>query len=289
MTNAQKEMPGEVIFLLPPVSRDAIKHPFETTEPARRRFEMPAPAAKSDTTSARSRAEGFDGAFSLPPGRALDICLKLQNAIIEHRLQPGLKLSEDEVGEVYGAGRTVVRSALQALAHSGLVEIKRNRGAYVAKPTIRDAHEVFEARALIEPEVARRAATRISDADLERLERHMEAEHQALAEKNMGKALALSGLFHIDIADIADHSLYTAMVQSLITKSSLIIALYWVRPDTTCESHAHHALMDALAARDGEAAQEVMRSHLIDLHSGLNLKSQPERETSLAEALAGKF
>lgn len=249
---------------------------------------MSSPAAKSGTASAKpSRVEGFDGAFSLPPGRALDICLQLQNAIIEHRLHPGLKLSEDEVGEIYGAGRTVVRSALQALAHSGLVEIKRNRGAYVAKPTVRDAHEVFEARALIEPEVARLAAGKISDADLKRLEQHIEAEHQALAEKNMGKALALSGLFHIDIADIADHSVYAAMIQSLITKSSLIIALYWMRPDTTCESHAHHALMDALAAQDGDAAHAVMRSHLIDLHSGLNLKGQPKQETSLAEALAG--
>ncbi len=238
-------------------------------------------------TAGSSIAEGFNGAFSLPPGPALEICLRLQNAIIEHRLQPGTRLSEDEVGEIYGAGRTVVRSALQALAHSGLLEIKRNRGASVAKPTVGDAHEVFEARALIEPEVARRAAARITDADLTRLKAHIEAEHQALADNDMGKALALSGLFHIDIAGIAEHSVYAAMIQSLITKSSLIIALYWVRPDTACESHAHHALLDAFEQKDGDAAHALMRSHLIDLHSGLNLKTRVRTETSLAEALAG--
>lgn len=245
------------------------------------------PAAKpSVKVAGPSNAEGFNGAFSLPPGPALEICLRLQNAIIEHRLEPGTKLSEDEVGEIYGAGRTVVRSALQALAHSGLLEIKRNRGATVAKPTVGDAHEVFEARALIEPEVARRAAARITDTDLTRLKTHIEAEHQALAENDMGKALALSGLFHIDIAEIADHSVYAAMIQSLITKSSLIIALYWVRPDTACESHAHHALLDAFEQKDGDAAHALMRSHLIDLHSGLNLKTRVRTETSLAEALA---
>lgn len=261
---------------------------------------MSSPAAKSAVKSTAkssgqtdgqatgpSIAEGFNGAFSLPPGRALDICLRLQNAIIAHRLQPGTKLSEDEVGEIYGAGRTVVRSALQALAHSGLLEIKRNRGATVAKPTVGDAHEVFEARALIEPEVARRAAANITGADLTRLKTHIEAEHQALAENDMGKALALSGLFHIDIAGIADHSVYAGMIQSLITKSSLIIALYWTRPDTACESHAHHALMDAFEQKDGDAAHALMRSHLIDLHSGLNLKTRVRVETSLAEALKG--
>ena len=103
----------------------------------------------------------------------------------------------------------------------------------------------------------------------------------------MGRALALSGLFHIDIAEIAEHSVYAAMIQSLITKSSLIIALYWVRPDTACESHAHHALLDAFAKKDGDAAHDLMRSHLVDLHSGLNLKPPVRKKTSLAEALAG--
>ena len=241
----------------------------------------------ANQTNTPSLAEGFNGAFSLPPGPALEICLRLQNAIIEHRLQPGTRLSEDEVGEIYGAGRTVVRSALQALAHSGLLEIRRNRGASVAKPTVGEAHEVFEARALIEPEVARRAAARITEADLARLKTHIEAEHQALADSDMGRALALSGLFHIDIAEIAEHNVYAAMIQSLITKSSLIIALYWVRPDTACESHAHHALLDAFAKKDGDAAHDLMRSHLIDLHSGLNLKPPVRKKTSLAEALAG--
>ena len=46
---------------------------------------------------------GTDAGFSLPPGRALAICLALEKAILEHRLRPGMKLSEDEVGEIFGA------------------------------------------------------------------------------------------------------------------------------------------------------------------------------------------
>ncbi|AXS41691.1 GntR family transcriptional regulator [Breoghania sp. L-A4] len=230
-------------------------------------------------------AHGFEEAFSLPPGRALDICLNLQRAILEHRLGPGTKLSEDEVGEIYGASRTVVRAALQALAHSGLVAIERNRGAFVSRPTIREAHEVFEARALIEPRVARTAAQLMTDDDVARLKAHIDAEHVALHAGDMGKALSLSGLFHIAIADIAQQQIFARMVRSLISRSSLIIGLYWKRADTACESHSHHALIQAFADRDATQADELMKSHIVDLHSGLDLVEKPSQALPLAQVL----
>ncbi len=228
-------------------------------------------------------AEGSDSGFSLPPGRALSICLDLRQAILEHRLSPGMKLSEDEVGDIFGASRTVVRAALHALAHSGLVTIERNRGAFVSRPTICEAHEVFEARALIEPRVARMAAVAVTEAQLENLKAHIDAEHVALAAGEMGKSLSLSGLFHIAVSDIADQQVLGAIIRQLISRSSLIIALYWKRPDTACESHSHHALLDAMAAHDGQAAEEIMKSHIVDLHSGLDLKERPERDQTLTD------
>lgn len=230
-------------------------------------------------------SNGLHDLFQLPAGRTLDICLNLHSAILEHRLEPGMKLSEDEVGDIYGASRTVVRAALQALAHSGLVTIEKNRGAFVARPTIREAHEVFEARALIEPRVARMAAKAMTDADLKRLKEHIDAEHAATHAGDMGKALFLSGSFHTAIADIADQQILARMVRALISRSSLIIALYWKRADTACESHSHHALIDAFAKRDGDAAEEIQKSHIIDLHSGLNLSEPRASGQSLADAL----
>lgn len=229
--------------------------------------------------------KGLASLFSLPPGRALSICVELQTAILEHRLTPGEKLSEDEVGETFGASRTVARAALQALAHSGLVTIERNRGAHVSRPTKREANEVFEARALIEPRVARLASQEITEADVAVLRQHMEAEHAALAADDQGKALSLSGLFHITIADIADQSVLSAMVRSLISRSSLIIALYWRRRDSACERHAHHALVDALAKGDGADAEEIMLSHIVDLRSGLDLAEAAQSPLSLAEKI----
>ena len=75
-------------------------------------------------------------------------------AIVDHRLTPGTRLPEDEIGTVFGASRTIVRAALQALAHERLVTIEPNRGAQVSQPTIDEARQVFEARSLIEARVA---------------------------------------------------------------------------------------------------------------------------------------
>lgn len=245
---------------------------------------MSVTATKTTRTGGIAGDPRVDGGFSLPPGRALAICLAMQKAILEHRLRPGMKLSEDEVGEIFGASRTVVRAALHALAHSGLVTIERNRGAFVSRPSIREAHEVFEARALIEPRVVHRAAGAATAAQLDALKAHIAAEHAALAAGEMGKALSLSGRFHIAVADIADQQVLGAMIRQLISRSSLIIALYWKRPDTACESHSHDALLAALQARDGQAAEEIMKSHIVDLHSGLDLTERAHRDLSLAEA-----
>jgi DNA-binding GntR family transcriptional regulator len=219
--------------------------------------------------------------------RSAVICDALRRAIFEHKIPPGTKLSEDEVGEIYGVSRTIVRAALQSLAHSQLVTIEKNRGAFIASPTPREAHEVFEARALIEPRVAGMAAKRMTDDFYNLLEAHSREEHAAIHSGDKGLALSLSGTYHLKIADIAAHDVYTSFVHSLISRSSLIIALYWRRADTNCESHSHLALLKAFREGDAVAAEEIMRSHIVDLHSGLDLNPKQKGPMSLAQALQG--
>ena len=216
---------------------------------------------------------------------AEDIVSHLTEAVHEHRVQPGMKLSEDEVGDIFGVSRTVVRQALRTMAHGGLVSIERNRGAFVAKPSLKEAREVFEARALLEPRTARAAAERARAADIALLEAHIENEHAALAQDEAGLALKLSGEFHCEIARIADQDTIEGFVRQLVSRSSLVIALYWRRRNALCESHAHHALLDAFRQGDGDAAEELMKGHLLDLVSQLDLRERPNDTASLRDAL----
>ncbi|MBW6417840.1 GntR family transcriptional regulator [Celeribacter sp. PS-C1] len=213
------------------------------------------------------------------------VAQSLAIAIHEHRLSPGMKLSEDEVGEIYGVSRTVVRAALQELAHDRLVELKRNRGAFVAQPSVKEAREVFEARSLLEPRTAKSAAERATPEDIKILQKHIDAEHAALHAGDTGRALHLSGKFHVEIARIADQFTVAEFIAQLVSRSSLIIALYWQRRTALCESHAHDALIKALARHDGAAAEELMQHHLLDLLTSLDLRDQPSVPKSLKEAL----
>lgn len=213
------------------------------------------------------------------------VAADLERAIHEHRLPPGTKLGEDELAEAFGISRTIVRAALLALSHRHLVELKRNRGAFVAQPSVLEAREVFEARSLLEPRTARSAATRMTDADLNLLNANILEEHAALDAGENGRALFLSGQFHIEIARIADQTTIEKFISELISRSSLIIALYWRRRAALCETQAHHALLDAFTQRDGAAAEELMKNHLLDLVASLDLRNVIQPPASLREAL----
>ena len=214
-----------------------------------------------------------------------EIAAQLATAVHEHRLKPGAKLREDEVSDVFGVSRTIVRQALRALAFEGLLTIEKNRGAFVSKPSLKEAHEVFQARALLEPSTARSAAERTTPVDIDLLERHIKEEHEALDQDQPGLALKLSGDFHLEIARIADQQTIKQFLKQLVSRSSLVIALYWKRRNALCESNAHHALVDALRSHDGSAAADLMKGHLLDIYSQLDLREYDEGSTSLKEAL----
>ncbi|SMX25590.1 GntR family transcriptional regulator [Boseongicola aestuarii] len=209
----------------------------------------------------------------------------LSHAIHQHWIAPGTKLGEDELSDIYGVSRTIVRAALQTLAHQQIVEIRRNRGAFIAKPSLTEAHEVFEARELLEPRTARSAARLATPQDIDLLEGHIAQEHDALKAGNHGRALFLSGQFHLEVARIAQQQTIADMIKVLIARSSLIIALYWRRESALCESQAHHALIKAIADQDGDHAEDLMKSHLVDLHSALNLREQPAVQHDLRDLL----
>ena len=214
-----------------------------------------------------------------------EIALQLTEAIHTHRLQPGAKLREDEVCDIFQVSRTIVRQSLHSLQHKGLVTILRNKGAFVAKPTLKEAREVFETRSLIEPAMARAAALRATSKDVAFLEEHMIAEQNALDREEVGEALRLSGDFHVQIARIADHTLIETLLAQLVVRSALIIALYWRRRNALSDSFSHQGLVNAFRERDADGAEEIMKGHLLDLLMQLDLRDSPTRPVSLKDAL----
>ena len=115
----------------------------------------------------------MSGTLTAKSTTAEEIAVQLTAAILPHRLQPGAKLREDEVCEIFQVSLTIVRQALHSLQHKALVTILRNKGAFVGKPTLKEAGDVFEARSFIEPAMARAAALRAPPRDIAFLEKHI--------------------------------------------------------------------------------------------------------------------
>ncbi len=214
-----------------------------------------------------------------------EIALQLTKAIHTHRLQPGAKLREDELCDIFRVSRTIVRQSLHSLQHTGLVTILRNKGAFVAKPTLKEAREVFEARSFIEPAMARAAALRATPHDIAFLEQHMKAEKDALDREEVGEALRLSGDFHVQIARIADHALIQTLLAQLVARSALIIALYWRRRSALSDTASHMGLVQALRDQDADGAEVIMKGHLLDLLMQLDLSDSSSGPVSLKDAL----
>lgn len=249
--------------------------------PRRRARQRASPPEKTDMLTVLN----LENDSEKPTARWSPIYHSLRDAIVGHRLAPGTKLPEDELASIFSVSRTVIRAALQALAHDRLARLEPNRGAFVAQPSTKEAREVFEARALIEPKVAALAAESATSKDVLLLRRHLEKEHEALHAGRDSDAIMLSARFHVGVAEIADHSVLTGFVRDLVSHSSLIIALYWRRRDTTCESHAHHELVDAIGAGEPARAAQLMKDHMLDLLSGLDLTRTEHKPESLADIL----
>src|SRR6056297_1653092 len=104
----------------------------------------------------------------------------VEQAILEQRLPPGTRLAETDLAEFYAVSRNIVRSGLQALAHSHLVTLRPYRGASVANPSPPEARQVFQAREFLGPCSAREAASHANMSDIRALRLYAQGEHDAM-------------------------------------------------------------------------------------------------------------
>jgi DNA-binding GntR family transcriptional regulator len=196
-----------------------------------------------------------------PTSRSDIIYRSLRRAIIEQALKPGVKLPEDRIGEQFGVSRTGVRNALVRLAAEGLVEIRPNRGAAVAEPSLEEGQDIFAMRRCLEREVVARLAEKSDATILARLEAHLADEERALREPGP-RSIRLAGEFHQLLAELTGSKILSRYVDEVCSRCSLILALYG-RPHSAESGVEEHAqIIEALRAGDAGRAAAVMEAHL---------------------------
>lgn len=202
---------------------------------------------------------------STPTQRVYDSIL---SAILELRIPPGTRLREEALAEQFQVSRTLVRQALHRLAQDQVIELRHNRGAVVPSPTFEEAHQVFDARRLLECDVARRLAGALEPAQLDELHALVRAEERATLAHDRPQAIRLSGEFHRALARMSGNPLLCRMLDGLLPTTSLLMALYQREGRPACVAHRHVELIEALQRQPATAASE-MRKHLKELERSL--------------------
>ena len=190
-------------------------------------------------------------------------------AILERRLAPGAWLRETELALSFAVSRTVVRQALHRLAQDQVIEQHHNRGARVPEPQRELARHVFDARRVIECEVARQLACRLAPSQINRLRGLVAAEAKALARGKRPDAIRLSGEFHSALAQMSGNPVFVRLIEGLLPTTSLLMALYQTDGHPGCVAHRHVELIEALQDSSARAATE-MRRHLRELELSIS-------------------
>ncbi len=195
----------------------------------------------------------------------------IHGAILDHRLAPGTKLREVALAELFGVSRATVRNVLARLSHTRLVELRPNRGARVASPSAEESRQIFAARRAIEAAVAAMAAAAASRKDVSGLRELVAREAAAYARGDERAGLRLSIDFHRRLAALAGNDVLTRFLDELVSRTPLVVLTHRGHAPSNCGVDDHLALVEAVAARNGKRAVELMRRHIDYLERELNL------------------
>ncbi len=210
----------------------------------------------------------------------------LRQAIIEQALLPGAKLPEDHIGAHFGMSRTLVRATLARLHAEGLVDARPKRTVTVAQPSLDEAREVFEVRRALEREVVALVIRRWRPDYGAELEGHVREENAAKARHDERVSIRLAGEFHIKLAAMSGNRLLERYLGELVSRCSLILALYGRPHSSECAVNEHSDIIAALRRGDAETAIRLMDEHVGSVERRALLADHSGEETDLGSVLS---
>jgi DNA-binding GntR family transcriptional regulator len=234
-----------------------------TAEPAG----PPAPLPRHGTTATGLTFDSAGRALAggLPPSLPEHIAHVLERDIVEGRLAPGERVTEEELALRVGVSRTPVREAMRMLEGQGLIVRHRDRGVFVAQRTRRDeAAAIYELRVALEGHLAAKAAQHLTPGELDAAWR---LHHEFQRRLRTATGDAGPGLVAVD-SDL-HWTIYHGARSDLVS----VVASYWgrlqrelydpvYRNDPEVFAAQHERILQALAAHDSEAAQAAVGDHI---------------------------
>jgi DNA-binding GntR family transcriptional regulator len=208
-----------------------------------------------------------------------DVAERVRQLIYSGGLAPGAWIDERSLVERFGISRTPLREALKVLHAEGLVRLTPRRGSFVAgELTPQDLDEIFPLMALLEGLCAREAVRKATPEDVRRLEAHHERLERHAAAGEVDRYYEQNYAFHEAVQELAANPWLSRTVSELRRFLRLLRGRQLRVPGRLEASLAEHRrFMRALARRDAEEAEQVMRAHLMAQRAALAEQDGPGR------------
>lgn len=191
------------------------------------------------------------------------VCESLRDAIRRGVLKPGERLMEIQLSEELGVSRTPVREAIRKLEQEGYVIMMPRRGTYVATMSIRDINEIFEIRTALESLSNGLAAERITEEELEHLQRLLVIIGGYIKENDIEKIVDTDIEFHDLLYHAARNTRLVGIISNLrdqLTRFRTLSMSYPGRLEATLEEHRE--IVEAIAQGNVEVARKAAEKHM---------------------------
>ena len=220
-------------------------------------------------------------------GRLLSerIATEIRSAVLSGEMRPGMRIRQELLAAHFGASRIPVREALKQLENEGLVVLAPNRGAWIADVNSEESIEVYKIREVVEPLAILESVPYLTDADIDSLDA-MVRELETVT--SLEDYIRLDRQFHLRTYSGARMGQLLAMVERFWNSTQHFRRKFvnetFAKDGLPFSDPQHLLLMQAIRARDAEAAQVVVRLHIrrtrLAIEGGVGAPSRSRRGVS---------
>ena len=195
---------------------------------------------------------------------------ELRRRILEGAYGAGLPLRQDALAEEFGISRIPIREALLQLEAEGLVRILPHRGAVVTALSVEEVEEVFELRGLLEPQLLRLSAPRLTGEDFAALRVILDEFGSELAAGHVGRWGELNTAFHMRLYSGGERPRTYAIVSNLLRDADRHTRMQLSYTDGRDRAQKEHVeILRLCEATQFREAGSLLRAHI--KHAGASL------------------